>query len=319
MSPIYQEVRVFAPATVANLSCGYDVLGLAIDGPGDEVVLRVVDDADFKGLRIVEITGDNGILPLEVEKNTAGVAAQSVLEYFNAQGMSLEMEIHKKMPFGSGLGSSAASSVAGAFAVNALFGEKLTKRNLISHAMKGEALASGAFHADNVAPCMLGNITLIHCNASLGIVELPSPKQLYLTVVYPHIEILTKEARNLVPKEIAVSTATHQASKLAGLVHGLHTSNFSLIGECLVDQIAEPNRQMLITGYEEACEAALDVGAVGFGISGSGPSVYAISEGEQSAEQVAEVVGDVFEACDLNYEAFVSSVNSQGAIILSTK
>ncbi len=314
-----QEVSVFAPATIANLSCGYDVLGLAIDGPGDRVVLRHTPDSKTKGLSITQITGDEGKLTLDPFKNTAGVSALSVLKSLGAEEESFEMEIHKQMPFGSGLGSSAASAVAGAFAVNALFGEPLSKVDLIEHAMAGEALASGAFHADNVAPCILGNITLIHSNSPLEVLEIESPKNFYLSVVYPHLEILTKEARNLVPKMLPVAKATQQAAHLGGLIAGLYSGDFNLIGKCLEDQIAEPNRKDLITGFDEAQDVALNIGAVGFGISGSGPSVYAISEGKQTAEQVTQCIAEVFEACDLKCETFTSGVNPNGATILSRR
>ena len=159
-----QEVRVFAPATVANVACGYDVLGFAIDAPGDEVVAR---HAAEPGLRIVEITGDNGKLPCEVSRNTAGVAAQDLLRHLGMLDRGIELEIHKKMPFGSGLGSSAASAVAGAYAVNKLIGEPLTKKQLLPFAMTGESSADGAWHADNVGPCLLGGIVFIRSNQEL--------------------------------------------------------------------------------------------------------------------------------------------------------
>ena len=187
-----QEVRVFAPATVANVACGYDVLGFAINDPGDEVVARQASDP---GLRIVEITGDNGKLPTEVSANTAGVAAQDLLRHLGMLDRGIELEIHKKMPFGSGLGSSAASAVAGAYAVNKLIGEPLTKKQLLPFAMMGESSADGAWHADNVGPCLLGGIVFIRSNQELDIAQLPVPEHLWAAVVHPDIEILTYVSR----------------------------------------------------------------------------------------------------------------------------
>ena len=190
-----KEVRVFAPATVANVACGYDVLGFAIEAPGDEVVAR---HSAEPGLRIVKITGDDGKLPAEVSRNTAGVAAQDLLRHLGMLDRGVELEIHKKMPFGSGLGSSAASAVAGAYAVNKLIGEPLTKKQLLPFAMAGESSADGAWHADNVGPCLLGGIVFIRSNQELDMAQLPGPENLWATVVHPDIEILTKVALSLI-------------------------------------------------------------------------------------------------------------------------
>ena len=201
----HQEVRVFAPATVANVACGFDVLGFAINAPGDEVVAR---HSEKPGLRITKITGDDGKLPKIPEKNTAGVAALDLLRHLGMSDRGIELEIHKKMPFGSGLGSSAASAVAGVYAVNKLIGEPLAKQQLLPFAMQGEASADGAWHADNVGPSLLGGIVFVRSNQELDIAQLPVPENLWAAVVHPDIEILTKVAREILPTNIPMVNAT---------------------------------------------------------------------------------------------------------------
>ena len=245
-----KEIRVFAPATVANVACGYDVLGFAIDAPGDEVVARLTDEP---GLRITKITGDDGKLPLEAEKNTAGVAALDLMKHLGMLDLGIEMEIHKKMPFGSGLGSSAASAVAGAYAVNKLIGEPLTKKQLLPFAMTGEASADGAWHADNVGPCLIGGIVFIRDNQELDIANLPVPKNLWAAVVHPDIEILTKVARGILPTEIPLANVTQQIGNLGGLICGLIQEDYGLISRSVHDVIAEPRRQKLIPEFYQAC------------------------------------------------------------------
>lgn len=307
------EVRVFAPATVANVASGYDVLGFAIDAPGDEVVAR---HSDKPGLRITHITGDGGKLPKSVEGNTAGVAALDLLKHLGMTEKGIEMEIHKKMPFGSGLGSSAASAVAGVYAVNMLLGEPLTKKQLLPFAMTGEASADGAYHADNVGPSLLGGITFIRSNEELDITQLPVPENLWAAVVHPDIEILTKVARDILPPEIPISTATQQMGNLGGFICGLYTDDFGLIGRSLHDVIAEPHRQKLIPEFYTAKQEALSHGALGFSISGAGPSVFALCEGEQNAHKVATAISQVFTNNDFGNQIHVSRINQTGVHVI---
>ncbi|MDB4429237.1 homoserine kinase [Akkermansiaceae bacterium] len=308
-----KEVRVFAPATVANVACGYDVLGFAIDAPGDEVIAR---HSDEPGLRITKITGDDGKLPLEAEKNTAGVAALDLLKHLGMLDRGIEMEIHKKMPFGSGLGSSAASAVAGAYAVNCLIGEPLTKKQLLPFAMTGEASADGAWHADNVGPCLLGGIVFIRDNQELDIANLPVPKDLWAAVVHPDIEILTKVARGILPTEVPLENVTQQIGNLGGLICGLIQEDYGLISRSVHDVIAEPRRQKLIPEFYQAKRAALGAGALGFSISGAGPSVFALCEGEESAKKVGAAVSGVFSKVDLTNQLYVSRVNKTGVTVI---
>ncbi|MEO1857323.1 MAG: homoserine kinase [Rubritalea sp.] len=309
-----KEVRVFAPATVANVACGYDVLGFAINAPGDEVVVR---HSNKPGLRITKITGDDGKLPKTVEGNTAGVAALDLLRHLGMSDRGIEMEIHKKMPFGSGLGSSAASAVAGVYAVNKLIGEPLSKRQLLPFAMTGEASADGAYHADNVGPSLLGGIVFIRSNQELDIAEIPVPKELYAAVVHPDIEILTKVAREILPAEIPLENATQQIGNLGGLICGLIQEDYGMISRSIHDVIAEPRRQKLIPEFYAAKRAAISNGALGFSVSGAGPSVFALCEGEATAKKVAAAVSDVFTKTGLNNQPHVSPINQQGVHVIS--
>jgi homoserine kinase len=307
------EIRVFAPATVANVACGYDVLGFAIDAPGDEVVVRFCDKP---GLHITKITGDDGKLPKNPAQNTAGVAALDLLKHLGMTDRGIEMEIHKKMPFGSGLGSSAASAVAGAYAVNKLIGEPLTKKQLLPFAMAGEASADGAWHADNVGPCLLGGIVFIRSNDELDVAQLPAPRNLWAAVVHPDIEILTKVAREILPKDIPLENATQQIGNLGGLLCGIIQEDYGLISRSIHDVIAEPRRQKLIPDFYKAKRAAMGAGALGFSISGAGPSVFALCEGRESAEKVGEAISKVFAAVPLVSQCYISKINPHGVHVV---
>jgi homoserine kinase len=312
----HQEVRVFAPATVANVGCGFDVLGFAINAPGDEVVAR---HSEKPGLRITKITGDNGKLPKIPEKNTAGVAALDLLRHLGMSDRGIELEIHKKMPFGSGLGSSAASAVAGVYAVNKLIGEPLAKQQLLPFAMQGEASADGAWHADNVGPCLLGGIVFVRSNQELDIAQLPVPENLWAAVVHPDIEILTKVAREILPTNIPMVNATQQIGNLGGLICGLIQEDYAMIGRSIHDVIAEPRRQKLIPEFYNAKRAAMSSGALGFSISGAGPSVFALCEGEQIAQRAGKAISEVFNKINLENQCYVSPVNKKGVHVISTQ
>ena len=308
-----KEVRVFAPATVSNVACGYDVLGFAIEAPGDEVVAR---HSAEPGLRIVKITGDDGKLPAEVSRNTAGVAAQDLLRHLGMLDRGVELEIHKKMPFGSGLGSSAASAVAGAYAVNKLIGEPLTKKQLLPFAMAGESSADGAWHADNVGPCLLGGIVFIRSNQELDMAQLPGPENLWATVVHPDIEILTKVARDILPREVPLDNVTQQVGNLGGLLCGLIQDDYELISRSIHDVIAEPRRQKLIPEFYRAKRDAIAAGALGFSISGAGPSVFALCEGEETARRVGEEISRVFTESPIESQVYVSRINPHGVHVV---
>lgn len=306
-------IKVFAPATVSNLACGFDILGFAIHGPGDEIIAK---KSPNPGVVITQITGAKGRLPLETDKNTAGVAAQAVLEHLGISGEGMEMVIRKKMPFGSGMGSSAASAVAGAVAANALFGKKLTKRELLPFASKGEQVASGeSVHLDNIAPSLLGGMTLNRSNEEFDVIRIYNPPGLYCTLIYPHIEILTKDSRGILKPDVSLKSHIEQSANLAGLIAGFYTSNFELIRRSLKDVIIEPQRSVLIPGFYDVQKAAMKSGALGCSISGAGPSIFALCSGSYEAEACAKSMQAVFDNLKIESSVFMSSINTDGAIV----
>jgi homoserine kinase len=306
------EVKVFTPATVANVACGFDILGFALERPGDEIIARF---SNKPGLRIATITGDGGKLPYEIEKNTAGFAAKKLLEYLGEE-RGIELEIHKKMPFGSGIGSSAASAVGGVVAVNELLGCPLTRKELLPFAVLGEQIADGAYHADNVAPCLLGGIVLIRNNQDLDVHNLPLPENLYATVLFSSIEILTKDARGVLSSTVTLKQHIEQSGNLAGLIVGLLNSDFELIRRSLHDVVIEPQRAHLIPHFYAVQNAAIEAGALGCSISGAGPSIFALSVGRATAEQVGEAMKTIADEAGFSNQVFVSVINKNGAIRL---
>jgi homoserine kinase len=304
-------ITAFAPATVANLSCGFDVLGLAIDHVGDEVSVQL---NDLNQVQMARITGDNGKLPLVAADNTAGAAVIALLAQLDST-QGIDIFLHKKMPLGSGLGSSAASAVAATVAANALLGEPFSKKELLPFVLAGEKVASGTAHGDNVFPSLLGGIVLIRSYQPLDVVQLPVPQHIYIVVVHPDVEILTKEARNILPKQIPMKDGITQTANLAGLVAGLYTNDLALIGRSLNDAFAEPYRAPLIPEFDRCKKAALYGGAIGFGISGSGPSMYALCDSQVRAQQVGELIGKVLQSKSITYQVFVSKINPKGAEI----
>lgn len=311
----HKSVKVFAPATVANVGCGFDIFGFALHQPGDEVILRA---ANKKGLSISKITGDAGALPLQADKNTAGRSVLAMMDYLKLD-FGLQMELHKKMPIGSGLGSSAASSVAGVFALNALLDEPLETEKLLEFAIEGEKIASGeSVHLDNITACMYGGFILVRSKDPIDIVALPVPDNLYCTVLHPQIEIRTSESRKMLRSSIALNTAINQWANVAGVVTALFKEDFNLLKRSLKDEVAEPDRSILIPHFNLLKEAALEAGAAGFSISGSGPSVFALSSGLQKAEEIGSALQDVLQKHSIENDLYVSKVNTAGPILLET-
>lgn len=311
----HKEVRVFAPATVANVAVGYDILGFAINRPGDEIVARL--DPTLDGLHITAITGTGDkVLPTEVEKNTAGVAAQRLLEHLQSTDIGIAMEIHKRMPFGSGMGSSAASAAGAVVAVNELLGAPLSREALLYFAVLGEEVADGSFHADNVAPALVGGITLIRSNESLDIHHLPVPDSLRIVVVHPDIEILTRDARAVLSDTVPLKVAIQQMGSLATFITSLFTNNIPLLGRSLNDYIIEPQRKQLITGFDEVKKAAMDCGALGCSISGAGPSMFAICDSDYLAQSVGQAMQKAFASKGVNSQLYISPINQEGVVVL---
>ena len=306
------KVTVFAPATVANIGCGFDSMGLAIDEPGDELTVEFNDE---KKIRIRKITGDQKKLSNDPKKNTAGVAIQALLDTLEIK-QGFDVYLSKKMPLGSGLGSSAASAVAGAFAVNELLGQPFSRQELIRFAMEGERIASGTAHADNAAPSMLGGIVLIRSYNPLEVISLAVPDKLVVVVVHPDVVLLTKNSRAVLPKSISLTDGIAQWSNTAALVAGLYTNNYSLIGRSVSDRIAEPHRASLIPCFSEVKASAIIKGALACNISGSGPSVFALAEGKSIAAEIAKAMKSVFSKSKIKSTAYISTVNKKGVRVI---
>lgn len=307
-----KSIRAFAPATVANVSCGFDVLGFAVENPGDEVKLTLTDNHEIV---IKSISGDEGQLSTNPEENTVSLVIREYLKHIGSN-QGVEIELYKKMPLKSGLGSSAASSVVGVYALNKLLGSPLADKDLLPFAMEGERLACGTAHADNVAPALLGGFVLVRSYSPLDVVSLPVPEKLYATIIHPHVEVKTRDAREILPKEIPLKLGVQQWGNVAGLVAGLYTSDYALIGRSLQDVIVEPVRSLLIPGFDEAKKQALANGALGCSISGSGPSIFALSDSEEVAQKIAVAMTNVYKSYEIESEVYVSKVNSKGPVIL---
>ena len=304
------EIKIFCPATIANISCGFDVLGVALDAVGDEMVIRKTSE---KGIRITKLEGQD--LPMETLQNVAGVAGLALLEASDYKG-GFDIEIYKKIKAGSGIGSSAASSTGAVWAMNELLGQPFSTTQLVQFAMEGERLASGVAHADNVAPALFGGFTLVRSYEPLDIIAIPSPEQLYATVIHPQIEVKTADSRKILKTNISLKDGIKQWGNVGGLVAGLYTKDYELIGRSLVDYIIEPIRSILIPEFDKVKHQAIKAGALGCGISGSGPSIFALSKGESNAQKVAEAMKDAYKNIEIDYDIHISKINTKGIKII---
>jgi len=301
-----EEIKVFCPATIANVSCGFDVLGVALDNVGDTMVIRKTQE---KGIRITKLEGQD--LPMETLQNVAGVAGLALLEKSDYEG-GFEIEIYKKIKAGSGIGSSAASSTGAVWAMNELLGKPFSTLELVQFSMEGERLASGVAHADNVAPALFGGFTLVRSYSPLDIVPIHTPNDLYATVIHPQIEVKTSDSRKILKTNITLADGIKQWGNVGGLIAGLYTEDYDLIGRSLEDHIVEPIRSILIPGFDKVKSEALRAGALGSGISGSGPSIFAFSKGIDTANKVATAIKEVYKNIGIDYDVHVSKINSQG-------
>ncbi|WP_298487075.1 homoserine kinase [uncultured Maribacter sp.] len=306
-----EEIKVFCPATIANISCGFDVLGVALDSVGDEMIVRKTKEA---GIRITKLEGQN--LPLETNKNVAGVAGLALLEKAEYTG-GFEIEIYKKIKAGSGIGSSAASSTGAVWAMNHLLGNPFSQTELVKFAMEGERLASGVAHADNVAPALFGAFTLVRSYTPLDIVPIKNPSELYATVIHPQIEVKTSDSRKILKTTISLENGIKQWGNVGGLIAGLFMEDYDLIGRSLEDHIIEPIRSILIPGFDSIKEETIKAGALGCGISGSGPSIFTFSKGEETAQKVAEAMKKVYKNIGIDFDIHVSKINTQGIKIIN--
>ena len=304
------EIKLFSPATVANVSCGFDVMGFCLDSVGDIMVVR---KTARKGIFISNVEGFD--LPLEAELNVAGVSALAMYNTIDVD-FGFEIEINKKIKPGSGIGSSAASAVGSVFGMNELLGRPFNKTQLTAFAIKGEALASKSEHADNLAPALFGGFTLVKSLNPLQILEIPTPSDLYATIIHPQIEIKTSEARAILPKNVPLNDAITQWANFGSLIHALHTSDYELIKSALKDVIVEPYRSKLIPHYDEVKKAAIEAGALGAGISGSGPSIFSLSKSIETAKNVKDAMYKVYSKTNIDFDIHVSKINTEGVKIL---
>ena len=305
-----REIKIFSPATVANISCGFDILGLCLDTVGDEMVVREVAE---KGVKITHIIGQE--LPFETKNNVAGVAALALLENIETS-VGFEIEIYKNIKPGSGIGSSAASAAGAVFAINELLGRPFSANELISFAMQGEKLASGSAHADNVSPALLGGFTLVRSYEPLEVLKIDAPKELYVTIIHPQIELKTSASRAVLKNQVSLNKMVKQMGNFGGLISGLYTSNYDLISRSLHDEIIEPNRSVLIPEFNQVKKSALNAGALGVGISGSGPSIFALCRGKGIATKVGRVMSEIYDKTHIEYDIHVSKINQQGVRVL---
>ncbi|HEY6506111.1 MAG TPA: homoserine kinase [Chitinophagaceae bacterium] len=300
---------VKCPGTVANLVCGFDILGMALNAPYDIMQLKLLDEP-----KVVIINKDEFNLPTDPERNVAGVVLLSIIEKMDNK-IGFEVEIEKHIKPGSGIGSSAASAAGAAVAANHLLGNIFSNDEVVQFAMNGEKLASGVKHADNIAPCILGGVSLIRSIHPLDIIAIPSP-DLYVTVVHPQIEVRTSDARQILRKQVLLKDAIRQWGNIAGLVTGFLKNDHALIGRSLEDVIIEPVRSILIPGFDEIKTRCKEAGALGGGISGSGPSVFMLSENERIAKATEQVMKEVYERIGIDYYTYVTTINKKGVEIV---
>jgi len=306
------SIKIKSPGTVANLVCGFDVLGLALNEPYDIMELRLTDEP-----KVNIINKDDFDLPTEAEKNVAGVVLLSIMERMENK-IGFEIEIEKHIKPGSGIGSSAASAAGAAYAANHLLGNIFTNEEMVQFAMNGEKLASGVKHADNIAPAIYGGITLIRSIHPLDIVSIDAPP-LFVTIVHPQIEVRTSDARQILRQQILLKDAIRQWGNIAGLVTGFLKNDLDLIGRSLEDVIIEPVRSILIPGFDEVKTKCKEAGALGGGISGSGPSVFMLSKEEATARNVESVMKEVYNKIGIEYNTYVTTINKKGVEVVNAE
>jgi homoserine kinase len=304
-----QSIKVKSPATLSNLCCGFDILGMALNEPYDIIELSKIDEH-----KIVISHTDEFNLPTDPKHNIAGVALQSMIDALNYEG-GFDIIIEKKIKPGSGIGSSAASAAGIVVAANELLGKPFNKKQLVAFAMEGEVLASGTRHADNLAPCIYGGLVLIRDTPALDIIELDTPP-LFITIVHPQIEIKTSYAREILPKEVSLKSAVTQWANVAGLVSGFLKHDYQLISRSLQDVIVEPVRSKLIPGFDEVKKMGIEAGALGGGISGSGPSLFMLSKNENIANSVESDMKLIYNHLGIDYKTYVSTVAKNGVEVI---
>jgi len=304
-----KTIKVLASATIANLVCGFDILGMALEAPFDEMTLSFKDEPGL----VIEHTDDYD-LPEEPEKNVSGAALMALMEEYK-KPVGFHLTIHKHIKPGSGLGSSAASSAGAVVAANHLLGNIFSKEDLVRFAMNGEKIAGGVKHADNVSPCIYGGVTLIRSIFPLDIIPLNAP-DLFITIVHPQIEVRTSDSRQILRKEVQLKNAIKQWGNIGGLIMGFMKNDFDLIGRSMEDVIIEPVRSILIPGFDEVKTKCKEAGSIGGGISGSGPSIFMLNKNEETARNVEKIMKDIYEKIGVDYKTYVTAINPRGVKIV---
>lgn len=312
-------VRATAPPTMANLAVGFDLLGLAVKGEGDVVTARF--DGEGEGLlRIDEIRGDGGRLSTEVAMNTCSAGVLQMLEDLREKSPDFSRQVvltlDKRMPLGSGMGSSASSAAASVMAVNELLGRPFSKEELVRYALIGESVASGAIHGDNVVPSLLGGLVLMRANAPADVIRLPFMEDLLILLMHPHVEVMTEASRSRLAAQVTMSDYIAQAADLAAFTHAMHSGDKHLLRRCMNDRIIAPQRKQDIPCYDAAREAVMALGGINYDISGSGPSTFAFFEKATQALEAGEAVEKFLGQQGLACDVLVTRVDIHGARLL---
>lgn len=306
------KIKVFSPGSITNLSCGYDILGVCLNNRGDEITVTKTEN---KGIIIK--SNDNYNISNDINKNVAGIAAQALLKKTSTE-FGFEIEIKKGIKPGSGIGSSAASSAGTVFAINQLLDSPFSQLDLIKFSMEGEKFVSDSYHADNVAPIILGGITLVRSISEIDVIKLPTPKSLEVIIIRPNIEIKTSDSRKVLRKKIKIEEMVQQSANLASFVSSLYNEDFNLMSRSIVDIIAEPNRRILIPEFDNIIKLSKINGAIAAGISGSGPSIFSLSKDTNISEKILKATTDHYNKLGISYDGFISKINTTGIKILES-
>ena len=306
------KIKVFSPGSITNLSCGYDILGVCLNNRGDEITVTKTENK-----RIIIKSNDNYNISNDINKNVAGIAAQALLKKTSTE-FGFEIEIKKGIKPGSGIGSSAASSAGTVFAINQLLDSPFSQLDLIKFSMEGEKFVSDSYHADNVAPIILGGITLVRSISEIDVIKLPTPKSLEVVIIRPNIEIKTSDSRKVVKKKVKIEEMVQQSANLGSFVSSLYSEDFNLMSRSIVDIIAEPNRRILIPEFDNIIKLSKNNGAIAAGISGSGPSIFSLSKDTNISEKILKATTDHYNKLGISYDGFISKINTTGIKILES-
>ena len=308
-----ESIKVFSPGSITNLSCGYDILGVCLQNRGDEITVKKTNKKE-----IIIKSNDDYNISKDINKNVAGIAAQALLKNIDID-FGFEIEIKKGIKPGSGIGSSAASSAGTVFAINQLLDSPFSQLDLIKFSMEGEKYVSGSYHADNVAPIIFGGITLVRSINEIDVIKLPSPKNLEVVIVRPNIEIKTSDSRKVVKNKIKIEKMVEQSANLGSFISSLYTEDYELMSRSVVDVIVEPNRSILIPEFDVIKKISKTSGALAVGISGSGPSIFSLSNKSSTSQKILDNITSHFNNLKIDYDGFISKINSTGIKILESK